>query len=294
MNDPMPMPDWNHIRAFLTTVEQGSLSAAARTLGLTQPTLSRQVAALEADLGVLLFERIGRSLSLTGAGQELLVSVRAMGQAAHGLSLAASGQSQSVDGLVRIAAMDVIATYVLPDVFKRLQKLAPKLQIEIVASNSISDLMRREADIAIRHIAPAQPELISHQCPDFSAHLYAATSYLDRYGRPTDFADVRDARFIGFANAGDLLPELTARGLPVTSDNFGWQTSSAAIAWQLVREGLGIGLMGKMIADRTPDVEMVLPTFTPIPAPIWLTTHRELHTSRRIRLVFDVLVEMLG
>jgi len=294
MSNTLPSPDWNQIRAFLTTVEQGSLSAAARSLKLTQPTLSRQVAALERDLGVMLFERVGRSLTLTGAGKELLGSVKAMGTAAQGFSLAASGQSQSVEGLVRIAAMDVIATYILPDVFKRLQQLAPKLQIEIVASNSISDLMRREADIAIRHVEPTQPELISRQCPDFSAYLYAATSYLDRHGRPTSFADVRDSRFIGFANAGNLLPELTARGLPLTIDNFGWQTSSAAIAWQLVREGLGIGLMGKMIADRTEGVEMILPAFSPIPAPIWLTTHRELHTSRRIRLVYQVLAEMLG
>ncbi|MDH5452601.1 MAG: LysR family transcriptional regulator, partial [Paracoccaceae bacterium] len=149
MNDSLNTFDWNHMRAFLATAEGGSLSAAARALGQTQPTLGRQVAALEAQLGIMLFERVGRSLALTQSGRDLLEHVRSMGEAANRISLAASGQSQSIEGRVRITASDIMSAYVLPPVLRHLRQLAPLLDIDIVAANDIRDLMRREADIAI-------------------------------------------------------------------------------------------------------------------------------------------------
>ncbi len=142
------------MRAFLATAEAGSLSAAARRLGQTQPTLSRQVAALEADLGVMLFERVGRSLELTQAGLELLEHSKSMGNAANRIALAASGQVQSIEGQVRITAGDVMSAYILPDALRKIRAQAPMLRIEVVATNDLRDLVRREADIAIRHVRP--------------------------------------------------------------------------------------------------------------------------------------------
>lgn len=159
----MKQPDWNHLRAFLATVESGSLSAAARSLGLTQPTLGRQVAALEQELGVLLFERLGRSLVPTLAGRELFESARSMGEAASRLSIIASGQSQSIEGLVRITASDIVAAHILPPILKRLNEVAPGIVVDVVADNDVRDLMRREADIAIRHVRPEQPDLIARR-----------------------------------------------------------------------------------------------------------------------------------
>jgi DNA-binding transcriptional LysR family regulator len=294
MSDRAASFDWNQIRAFLATVETGSLSSAARSLGLTQPTLSRQVAALERDLGVMLFERIGRSLTLTAAGSELVAAVRDMGDAARRVSLAASSQSQSIAGLVRITASDVVAAYLLPAALERLQAIAPSIQVEIVASNAVSDLMRREADIAIRHVRPTQPDLVARRCPDTSARLYAATSYLDRHGRPQSGADLADASFVGYTDAGGLVSELNARGLPLTGSNFRWTTGSVVVAWELIKQGLGPGVMFSLVADATPGIEPVLPDVAPFPVPMWLATHRELHTSRRIRLVFDFLADTLG
>lgn len=293
MSDRTPSFDWNQIRAFLATIETGSLSGAARSLGLTQPTLSRQVAALERDLGVMLFERVGRSLVLTSAGSDLAASVRDMGEAARRVSLAASSQSQSIAGLVRISASDVVAAHLLPAALRQLHEIAPSIQIEVVASNAVSDLMRREADIAIRHVRSTQPDLVARRCPDTTARLYAATAWLDRHGRPRSGADLADAALIGYTQTGDLVAELNARGLSVTEANFKWTTGSVVAAWQMIRQGLGPGVMFSLVADADPGVELVLPEIDPFPVPMWLATHRELHTSRRIRLVFDFLVDTL-
>lgn len=286
--------DWNWIRAFLATVDRGSLSAAARELGLTQPTLSRQIAALERDLGLTLFERVGKSLILTHTGRELLDEVHAMGIAADRLAIIASGQSQSLEGLVRISASDVFAAYLLPEILEKLHAVAPGIRIEVVSSNDISDLMRREADIAIRHVQPEPAGLISKLCREGVADLYATPDYLDRLGRPISPRDLAHARFIGFSGRNDLIEQLNRRGVPVSEANFTWKTNSPAAAWEMARIGLGICVMFDMLAARTPGIERVLADFEPIPVSTWLVTHRELNTSRRIRLVFDFLAEELS
>lgn len=283
--------DWNQARAFLATAEEGSLSAAARALGQTQPTLSRQVAALEAQLGVLLFERIGRSLSLTQSGLDLLEHFRAMGEAASRVSLAASGQSQAIEGHVSITATPLMATYHLAPVLQRIREAASEIVIEIVASNDLRDLMRREADIAIRHVRPEQPDLIAKLVGETSAQLYASTAYLDRLGRPETPEDLSEADFIGFEDQEKMIPVLNGLGLSLTGRNFKLVTASGPVILALVKQGLGISMLTRDIGALTPELEPVLPSLDPIPVPIWLVTHRELHTSRRIRLVFDILAE---
>ena len=286
--------DWNQVRAFLATVEEGSLSAAARALRLTQPTLGRQVSALEDSLGVVLFERIGRSLVLTPSGLELLDHVRDMGEAANRISLAASGRSQVIEGVVRITASDAMSAYFLPSVLLQLRKVAPGIVVEVVASNALRDLRRREADIAIRHVRPDQPDLIARLVRETTGHLYAAPSYLERVGRPVDTADMTRLDFIGFEEGDDLLNGLNAMGLNLTRRNFPIVADNGVVAWEMTKQGLGVGVMTREIAELTPEVEMVLPEFAPVPVPIWLTTHRELHSSRRIRLVYDLLAQALG
>ena len=283
--------DWNQARAFLATAEEGSLSAAARALGQTQPTLGRQVAALEENLGVTLFERVGRSLSLTQSGLELLEHFRAMGEAAGRISLTASGQSQAIEGHVRITATNVMATYHLPAMLKQLREIAPAIEIDVVTSNDVHDLTRREADIAIRHVRPEQPDLIAKLVRESSAHFYASTENLDKHGRPETASDLSNAEFIGFEHAERQLTMFNARGLSLTKHNFKLTTASGTMAIELVKQGLGIGVLTRETVALTPGIEPVLPELDPFPVPIWLVSHRELHTSRRIRLVFDLLAE---
>ncbi len=251
--------DWNQIRAFLATVEEGSLSAAARVLGQTQPTLSRQVAALEEKLGIVLFERVGRALTLTPSGVELLDHVRAMGEAAARVSLAASGQSQDITGIVRITASDVMSAYHLPPIVAQLRGIAPALEIEIVAANDIRDLQHREADIAIRHVRPAQPELIARLVAEPAAYFYGAKSYLDCRGRPETVEDLTSHDFISFGDPDRMIEYMAAMGIHIPRARFRLHSENGLVAWELVRLGQGIGPMEARLASVTPGIEAVLP-----------------------------------
>ena len=289
--------DWAQARAFLVTAEAGSFSGGARTLGLTQPTLSRQVAALEADLGVTLFERIGNALQLTETGLDLLDHVRAMSEGAQRVLLTASGRSNEVAGPVTITATDVVASHILPKALARVRHEAPGVTIDIVATNAIQDLRRREADISIRHVRPTEPELVGRSLGDAQARLYAASSYLDRIGRPAtaeELVERADFLHFGFGNLAEIVPELRALGIPVTEASFPLGSDTPAVSWSLMQGGLGVAMMMTEVGENTPGVEPVLPDMKPITFPYWLVTHREVHTSKRIRLVYDLLVEELS
>jgi len=285
--------DWNRARAFLVTAEEGSLSAAARALGMAQPTLGRQVSALEEELGVVLFERVGRGLTLTPSGLELVDHARAMGEAASRVSLAASGQSQSIEGTVCISASEVDAAFRLPRIIAKLRHLQPGIDIEIVASNAESDLRRREADIAIRNYRPKQPSLIAKKVRDIDGRLYAADKYLKSLGYPDEPEGFSNADFIGFDRSEQLIEALKMFGLDLSQRNFPIISTSHLVQWQHVKQAAGIGIMSQDIGDKEPLVQQVLPQIDPLVVPVWLVSHREVHTSRRVRLVFDLLAEEL-
>ncbi len=286
--------DWNRARAFLVTAEEGSLSAAARALGMTQPTLSRQVDALEEELSLVLFERVGRGLVLTPSGLELLDHVRGMGEAASRLSRAASGQSQSIEGSICIAASEANAVFLLPPIIEQLRREYPGIAVEIVASNTASDLLRREADIAIRNVASSQPDLITRKIRDDEVYFYAAHSYRARLGNPQRLADLTDADFLAFAHNEALISVLKARGLELTERNFPILCDNHIVQWQLVKRGVGIGGITSQIGDAEPLVCRVVPEMDPIMVPMWLVAHRELNKSKRVRTVFDFLVAALS
>jgi len=286
--------DWNQVRAFLISAEEGSFSAAARAFGTSQPTLSRQVGALEETLGVTLFERVGRQLRLTQSGMELLEHVRTMGEAANRISLVASGQSQKIEGRVCITATDLVSQLLLTPALRRIRTEHPGIEVEVLASDDLRDLQRREADIAIRHTRPSQPDLIARLLREACVHLYASRNYLDRFGTPKTLDDLSTADFVGFDDSDNLLTYLNSAGVPIKRDNFKIRSQSGVVAWELVKQGFGIGVMAKEIAEKTSDIVPILPDFSAITFPFWLVTHRELHTSAKIRVVFDILAEELS
>jgi DNA-binding transcriptional LysR family regulator len=286
--------DWNRIRAFLATADAGSLSAAAGRLKLTQPTLSRQVAALEAELGITLFERIGKRLVLTETGETLLAHARAMGQAALAMGFAASGSAQAVEGRVTISATDAYAAYLLPDIVARIRREAPQVTIVIVSSNALSDLQRREADIAIRHVRPEGDTLIGRLVRDSTAHFYASKAWIARHGRPPTMADIAPDDLLGYEETERFAEHLAKAGLPVSADSFRLVSENTVVIWEMVRRGLGIGVMSREIAARTDDIVDLFPGTSLATFPVWLVTHRELRTNRRVRLVFDILAEELA
>lgn len=286
--------DWNRARAFLVTAEEGSLSAAARALGLTQPTLGRQVTALEKELGLVLFERVGQGLLLTPSGLDLLEHVRAMGDAANRASLSAHGKAQEAKGNVCISASEIYATYILPPIIAKLRNQAPKIKIEIVSSNEASDLKRREADIALRNFEPTQPDLIAKKIKQVTARYYATAAYLKQIGSPQTTGAFSDADFIAFDSPGTIINYFAPTELKLSKDNFPIVTQSYITHWELVKQGLGIGIMPEEIGDTEPLVKQVCSDFPTVDFPIWLTTHRELRTSRRVRVVFDLLAAELA
>jgi DNA-binding transcriptional LysR family regulator len=290
--------DWNLARAFLVTAQEGSFSAASRALGLTQPTLGRQVAALEQYFDVALFERTGRRLTLTASGRELLDHVRAMGEAATQISLTASGHAQSVEGHVCITATDGLAANLLPPALKKLRQSAPGITVEIIASTDVQDLKHREADIAIRHVRPSQGDLIAKFIRNVPMRLYAATSYLDHIGRPGPQDDLTQVAFIGYPRRTILVDRLVEVGLnmPSLADHgaFCITSENESVTWAMVQNGLGLGVIPEEVADAAAGVERAFPDLAPIEVPIWLVAHRELRTNRRIRIVFDILSESLA
>ena len=285
--------DWNHARAFLAAADGGSLSAAARRLGQTQPTVSRQIAALEDALNVTLFERTARSVILTEAGVELLDHVRSMASGANMISLVASGQSQSIEGQVRITASDMMSAYVLPPILKALREQATLLEIDVIADNGVRDLVRREADIAIRHVRPDQPDLLTRRVRDEIMRFYASRAYLEAHGEP-QADDLSGHQIISFVGVDRMLGYLRPIGLDLTQANFRMSSSSQFVAWELARSGLGMMIMPDRIATRSPEFVAVLNDVEAFTIPTWLVAHRELRTSRRIRLVFDHLADSLS
>lgn len=287
--------DWNYARGFLVTMEEGSLSAAARALNLTQPTLSRQVAALEESLGLVLFERVGRGLEPTPTGLELLEHVRLMGEAANQFSLTASGQSSAIEGKVCISCTDLDATFRLPKIIKSLREAHPSIQIEIIASNDASDLKGREADIALRGFRPQEPDLIAKKLYDIQATLYATPEYLDSIGRPKNNQDFSQAQFIGFHKFNqEYIDILNEKAFNLDEKNFAVLCNNHVTYWEVMKLGMGIGVMPIEIGDKEPLVERAIQDQEFFTGEVWLVAHRELRTSLRVKTVFEYLSNSLA
>jgi len=286
--------DWNQVRAFHATALEGSFSAAARALKTTQPTISRQISALEASLSVILVDRSVKGQTLTPAGQELLAHVRSMGEAATLLSMAADRQSQDVTGEVVLTATDLMSAAILPDLLSTLRSQAPGIIIRIKESNDIQNLLLREADIAIRHSRPNQQELIATHVGDLRANLYASSDYLKRAGRPRTKEDVANLDFVGIPDPERLLAPLNNMGIPLRSTNFVTQPHSSMVTWEMVKSGHGTSILPEVLGEAEITVEKVLTDLPSMEFPIWLVTHRELQTSPKIRTVFDFLSNSLG
>ncbi|MFT6308427.1 MAG: DNA-binding transcriptional LysR family regulator [Patiriisocius sp.] len=286
--------DWNRARAFLVTAEEGSLSAAGRALGMTQPTVGRQVAALEKELDVILFDRVGKQLVLTVNGLELVDYVRQMSDAATRVSMAASGRSQQLDGEVRITAIDSIAALCLPPIIKKLRECYPGISIEVLASNELSNLGQREADIAVRNVQPAHPDLVAKKICDVAARIYGSKEYLDKLGRPVTVAKLNKAEFAGYNRSDESISTLNVFGLTLTQDNFSVISENHLVQWEMTKQGITLGMMMEVVGDNEPLVERVLPDSEAIVFPIWLVAHQQLRSSKRIRAVFDLLSDSLA
>jgi len=284
--------DWNHIRAFLVTAEEGTLSAAAKELGLTQPTLSRQVSALEHELELTLFERVGQRLVLTDSGLQLLEHAREMGSSAMHFSLAATGQSQQIEGSVIISASELTAAYIMPKIIAKLRLEEPGIDIEVVVTNETSDLKRREADIAIRSFRPQQPDLIAKKLGEEVIWLYGTEQYLAQQAPITEYSQLSDVQIIGFNRDNELVEMLNKQGWRLNKSNFSLITSFQLLQLALCKEHQGLIFFPQKMAEKEPSLIRAFENMGPMMSlPIWLVCHQELRTSLRVRRVFDFIAK---
>ena len=281
--------DWTLVRSFLAALEHGSLLGAARALKSSQPTIGRHIAELESQLGVLLFERGGRGLKPLAMALKLAESARAMEAGANQLQRSVSGAEDAVRGTVRITASQPVACVLLPPLLARLQQELPGIQIELVSSNEVSNLIRREADIAVRMVPPDQTSLVAKRIGKVTIGTYAHRDYLKRAGTPTQPLELLAHALIGSDKNEDTLRGFAKMGYPVTKEQFSFRTDDLMANWYAVRSGVGIGFIADYLARTDADVMPLLPMLKIPSIPVWLAVHREIRTSKRIRAVYDFL-----
>lgn len=292
-NPADPHFDWALVRSFLAVLDAGSLMGAARALQAQQPTLSRHVAELENQLGLPLFERTGRGVVPTAAALTIADAARQMQDGADQLSRTLVRSRDATSGTVRITTSDVAATWLLPRMLADLRAAEPGIQVEVVASNGVTNLLRREADIAVRMLRPAQASLVARKMGEVAICAAAHDRYLARAGMPRQPQDLLQHALIGYDRDETILRGFSALGLPVKREDFALRTDDQVAYGRLVAEGAGIGFVASYAVAQWPGVRRLLPMLKVPPLPCWLAVHREIRGNPVVRRVYDFLVQAL-
>jgi DNA-binding transcriptional LysR family regulator len=289
-----PDPGWELYRSFLAVMREGSLSGAARALGMTQPSLGRHMRELESALGAVLFARSPQGLTPTELAHELIPHAEAMASASAALRRAASAGRDEISGAVRISASVVIGAEVLPPILTAFRERHPGIVIELVLSNQTTDVLRRDADIAIRMVQPTQDVLMARHVGRVMLGLFAHRRYLETHGRPTTLAELTGHALIGFDTELPYMRRIRPEGLPYTRENFALRTDDDLAALAALRAGFGIGVVQVNLARREPQLVRLLPDELAVPLDTWVVMHEDLRQSLRVRRLFDYLGEALG
>lgn len=284
-------PGWELYRSFLAVVREGSLSGAARALSLTQPTIGRHIDALEAALGVALFTRSQAGLMASDGARLLVPYAEAMASAADALQRAASGEAEDDRGTVRITASEMIGGEVLPAILTAFREAHPRIIVELVLSNRAEDLLRREADIAVRMVRPSQGALFARKVGVIHLGFHAHPRYLKAHGSPKSFAELREHPLIGF----DKVPSvrrLEGLNFPINRELFAFRCDSDVGQYALLRSGFGIGVCQLGLGRRDKLVHL-LPGAFDFALDTWVVMHEDSKSSRRMRLMFEHLFQHL-
>jgi DNA-binding transcriptional LysR family regulator len=284
---------WELYRSFLEVLKQGSLSGAARALDIAQPTVGRHISALEKSLELALFTRSQTGLMPTAAAQSLRGFAESMQSTAASLERAAASQGAGVRGTVRVTCSDVIGVEVLPPIIAALRDQYPQLAVELVLTNRVQDLLKSEADIAVRMVRPRQELLVARRVGQIKLGLYAHHRYLARHGTPSTLADLFTHSLIGFDQTTEFLRN-ASKALPGwRREAFAMRTDNDLAQMALIRSGAGIGVCQTAIARRDEALVRVLPRHMSLPLETWITMHEDLRKSPRCKVTFEALVEAL-
>ena len=285
--------DWSLVRSFLAVLDAGSVMGGARRLGMQQPTVSRHLAELEVQLNAPLFERTGRGVVPTALALGIAEAARQMQDGAEALGQAVSRGREATSGTVRLTTSHVAASYLLPPLLAELAIAEPGIHVELVVSNQITNLLRREADIAVRMARPDQASLVARKLAELPIVAAAHQQYLDRAGTPRRPSDLAAHRLIGYDRDETIVKGFAAMGLPIRREQFALRTDDQLAYGRLVAAGAGIGFVAAYNLRHWPGVAPVLPMLQIPPLPCWLAVHREIRSSRIVRRVFDFLVEAI-
>lgn len=294
MTPALPSVDWSLIEAFLAVADTGSLSAASRQMGASQPTLGRRIKALEARLEADLFHRRPTGFELTETGLSLIPHARAMRDAMGQIALAAAGQAARLEGTVRITASEAMSVFHLPRIIAQIRQAEPQIAIELVPSDASTNLLYREADIAVRMYRPTQLDLVTRHIGDLELAIFAARSYVARRGVPATAAEFLTHDLVGYDASPQIIDAMVALGLPVTRDSFKVRCDANIPHWELIRAGCGIGFAQAEAGRADPLMQEIRLDVTLPVLPVWLTAHEAMRQSPRIRRVWDLLAEGLG
>lgn len=287
-------PGWELYRSFLAVLREGSLSVAARSLGLTQPTVGRHVRQLESALGAALFTRSQSGLRPTAAAHALEPHAQAMAGAAAALIRAIAGKDFDAHAVVRIAASEIVGAEVLPPILTAFRARHPGVSFELSLSDRTEDLLRRDADIAVRMMRPKQDSLVARRVGSVTVGFHAHRRYLDRHGRPGNVAQLAKHVLIGFDRETASIRALRRLGLRLKRDDFAFRSDSHLAQLAAIRAGFGIGLCQTGIARRDPDLIRVLPGDFAFELEVWLAMHEDLRASAPMRAVYDHLAAALS
>ena len=285
--------DWSLVRSFVAVLDAGSLTAAARRTGMHQPTLSRHVAELETQLQAPLFERTGRGVVPTASALAIADAARRMQADAQSLALVLAGRRAATTGTVRITTSRVAATWLLPPVIARLQAEEPGIQVELVGSDALSNLLRREADIAVRMVRPAQGSLVARRIGEIPIVACAHRRYLAE-GPPLRVPeDLAAHRLVGFDRDDTVLRGFASMGMPMRRVAFAVRTDDQVAYVQLVAAGAGVGFVTPYVLRQLPGVDRVLPMLAIPPMPCWLAVHREIRGNPVVARAWRFLADAL-
>ena len=287
-------PGWNLYRSFLAVLREGSLSAAARALDLAQPTLARHIDALEAGLGLELFTRSQQGLTPTDAALEIAPYAETLESAAAAMLRAASGLGVAVRGTVRISASEMVGAEILPPILTGLRRQHPELEFELMLSNTVSNLLRREADIAVRMVEPAQDALVVRKLGAVSLGLHAHKDYLDRAGTPAALSDLAGHTLIGFDRETPAIRAMRSRVPGAAGLHYALRADSDMAQWRAIQAGFGIGICQAPLAQQVPGLVRLLPDAIDFSLGVWLALHENLRATPRCRAVFDGLADGLS
>ncbi len=288
------MMDWNALKVFLAIADSGSLTAAARKLKISQPTLSRKLTNLEESLDSQLFQRLPRGLVLTEAGESIMHSVRNMGDQVLDVEKKLTGQNLRLEGNVRLTTTEYIGSFWITEDMQGFRKLYPGISVNLQVDMQVINLVRREADIAVRLGRPEQPDLIAKKIGSFFNYLAASKSYLEQYGRPESLEDLKDHYAVGYSMEMSVNSGVHKLFSHFHKENILFSSNSLYSIYEAVNKGLGIGMMPDIAADMFPDIEFILPDQHKMELEVWLVTHADIQHNARIRALFDYLATSLS